>query len=205
MNQEITPSSQIEKDLYRFVLYLNDQVIAEKVFPAYLYNHYTRFNLDIRPISPEIIKSFQHVLSNKDEQIAFDLYEYNLLGHYKEYNDHFLKSESKLVTNPNGKMENGRYVNEFEKFRFVLYINNKHIIERNFSVYNYNPKVRFSVDLVDTFDEAVEKVKGYIKKKDLNNMWEEFTIMNNYNMTVDKIRVLSKEEREKLLSKLSSN
>ncbi len=175
MNQE----NSTERDFYRFVLYLNGQIISQTEFPAYVYNQNVRYFVNIKELAPEFIKSLQGVLSSRDENLELTFNGYNL---FKEYQKQL--SINKKVVNafpaPLNKLDRineeeyveGRYTNKGEQFKFILYINENHIIERNFYVKNYNPKSRFSADLVETIYDIVSDIKQHIKKNDDVYMWQ---------------------------------
>lgn len=176
-----TEGTVAEKDFYRFVLYLNGQPISQTEFPAHTYNQNVRYFVNIKELAPDFIKSLQNVLSLKDKDLNLKLENYNFI---KEYNK-VLSINKKLISlSPElnkinrlseGTYLDGRYVNEQEQFKFVLYLNENHIIERNFFVKNFNPKSRFSIDLIETIIEIIDDIKNHIKKQDSQYMW-----VNNY-------------------------
>lgn len=62
------------------------------------------------------------------------------------------------------------------QFEFALSINGNKIISRYFSADEYNPKVRYSVDIRDMVDEIVEKIREGLKQKDVDFMWEQYDL-----------------------------
>jgi hypothetical protein len=229
-NQENFNESNLNsvwEETFKFGLYLNNEPIMERIFPADLYNQSIRYSINIRDISGEIINRIQKVLQKDNSQIStqinnidiFSKYKDSLrysLGNYNMYEYDYSKRnkngsvvESKNNVKTNGQIAKGYYHDENEQFKFGLYLlkheveknktSSKIIIERNFFVERYNPKTRFSQELLDEFNSISFQIEEKIKQSDVSNIWDEFDIKNYYNYTIDKIRRMSKEERDKAL------
>ncbi len=162
----------MDKDLFRFVLILNDEKISERTFPGDMYNQYVRFGVDIKAIASNIIKGFQSILSTDKKDLNYVIHGIDVL---KEYTNslkinNISISDSKLKpASKNGKYienEGGKSYYECldEKFKFVLYINDNMVIERNFFVKNYNPTSRFSLELSNEMNYIVNDKQIHIKK-----------------------------------------
>jgi hypothetical protein len=190
------------KDQYRFVLYLNDGPILERVFRADVYNVKSR-TLNLKDVANDIIKGFRTILSNKDSNLTIDKY----LKTYKSGVKFFgltndedksvrvsLTPEQELLNNANDY-----YSNANENFKYVLYYND--VIERNFCIKNYNPNARFSLDLTNYFNDIVEKyIEPHIKQKDCDLMWNEYNIKNRHGFDIDTIRQFNAEQKEKMMA-----
>jgi hypothetical protein len=53
-------------------------------------------------------------------------------------------------------------------FKFGLYQNNEPVIERSFSADNYNPVIRYSVDIRDRISEIISKLSKTLSRKSLS-------------------------------------
>lgn len=180
------------KEQYRFVLYLNDEVVTERSFPSEVYK--TKF-ANLRELAPDLIKMLQQTLSKQN--VTTKLNGYDLIGEYlKSYNPYKDKVFSKLervsegeYINNNGevifKVKNGSHYqtrdgetayfnNKEEQFKFIVFLGDSLVIERNFFVKRYNPKTRFSLELNETVLDIVELLKNQIKIIDTNHSLNQF-------------------------------
>jgi hypothetical protein len=176
---------------FKFALLLNNKVITERIFPKHFIN-----NINLQDVAKTYIRQFKQTLStpDKDLRIAGDIKNYqgyksgiptnvtnkktNELINYIKAAE-FAKlpdSENKTVRlSTGGKSDEGFYINDQEKFKYVLYNEGTDekgnptkdiVIERNFMVENYNPNVRFSYNLTDTFSDIVTDIQSQLKKRD---------------------------------------
>ena len=83
---------------------------------------------------------------------------------------------SNQTENVNEVKKEKRKENQFE---FSLAINGNKIISRYFSADEYNPKVRYSVDIRDMVDDIVEQIRYTLKEKDVDYMWEQYDLRPN--------------------------
>ena len=63
------------------------------------------------------------------------------------------------------------------KFEFALFINDYKIISRFFSADEYNPKIRYSVDIRHLVDDIVEMIRADLKKKDFDHQYGEYDLL----------------------------
>jgi len=185
--------------------------ISEKIFSADLYNPVVRYSVNIREMIPKIILSLQNVLQLRSKDLTFvDQHGYNSLEYYKRicnlnnlnyfklrvparYNKVNWTSTLKVPTPVRGGTE----------FKFGLYINSNTIVERNFYVDNYNPETRFSDELIKVMDENIDRIKKYLKRSDLNHMWDDYKIITTYGLNIQQVRELSKEKRDEFIRRVS--
>ncbi len=195
---------------FRFVLFLKADKITEELFSADLYNPVVRYSVNIREMIPTIISSLQKTLSTRSNDLSFvDKHGYNTLKYYKhlcEINelDYFKLRipQQQVKINPlTGKPYSQKGGTEF---KFGLYINQNTIVERNFYVDGYNPEARFSNELVKTIGRIVEALEDYLRKTDVNHMWDDNLLISVYDFKIQQVRDLSKEKREEMLSKTSN-
>ena len=197
----------LSKENFKFVLYLNDEPVSEIAFPADAYNQYVRYSVNIKDIAGEMIKKFQTILSTTSNKLNFEYCGYNLLKMYKDsipVNISF--KDTKLYRKSEGSSaDKGYYTNPDEQFKFILYVNDNHVIERNFFIKKFNPESRFSVDLLDYMLEISDSLQIYLAKKDVENMYEEFDIKKVFNKSITEIRTLNKFDRDNLLKQIYNN
>jgi len=85
------------------------------------------------------------------------------------------------------------------QFKFSLFLNNNYIIEREFTVYNYNPESILSKEFIDVTSLIVREIKEFIYKSDINQIYDDGYLMENHGLTIPQIRALTPEERKHLL------
>jgi hypothetical protein len=89
-------------------------------------------------------------------------------------------------------------VEEYQ-FKFSLFLNNNYIIEREFTVYNYNPESILSKEFIDVVNLVVREIKSLIYTSDINQIYDDGYLMENHGLTIPQIRALTPEERKHLL------
>jgi hypothetical protein len=198
-----------QENNFKFRLLLIEENIAEKIFSADLYNPVVRYSVNIREMIPRIIGSIQKVLQTKSKDLTFvDENNYNTLLFYKkmcEINnlDYFKLRVPVQYPKSNVSPDTKHYQKRGgTEFKFGLYINSNTIVERNFYVDNYNPESRFSSELVDVINVIVENIEKHLKNSDLNHMWDDYKIINNYGLNIQQVRELSKEKRDEFLRRM---
>ncbi len=198
-----------QENNFKFGVFLRNESVGEKIFSADLYNPVVRYSVNIRDMIPKIIGSIQNVLQSKSNELSFeDQFGYNSLKHYKKICEINELDYYKLrVPIQHPKPSYGNNPKPYQQrggteFKFGLYINANTIVERNFYVDNYNPEARFSVELKTTVDRIVENLKGYLKKSDLNHMWDDYKIINTYNLNIQQVRELTREKRDEFLRRV---
>lgn len=198
-----------QENSFRFVLYLRNEKVSEKLFSADLYNPVVRYSVNIREMIPKIIGSLQDTLQTKSKDLSFvDKHKYNSLQFYKKICDINELDYYKLkVPAPFPKTN---YTNGVKphlqrggtEFKFGLYINSNTIVERNFYVDNYNPEARFSGELIKVIDRIVENIEKYLINSDRNHMWDDYKIINTYSLNIQQVRELSRERRDEFLRRV---
>ncbi|MFW6247073.1 MAG: hypothetical protein ACOC22_02780 [bacterium] len=196
---------------FRFNLYQEDVLLYERCFDADQYNPFTRYSIDIRGLLPKAITTMQKVLSKKNyctsfepekDGESFDFYQYNqkLIKSYPHYQRGEMYYNPKSVTQHIGEMTiKGVYC------KMGFYINDKTIVEREFYVDGFNPVSRWSVDLVQTCEYISNLILEKIKESDVNNMWDDYDLINKYNFSINYVRELSDYKRKELLRKIKHN
>lgn len=162
---------------FKFALLLNNKVITERIFPKNFIQ-----NINLQDVAKTYIRQFKQTLSLKDQDLRIagsnkktnELINYIKAAEFAKLPD----SENKTVRLSTGTMsDEGFYVNDQEKFKYVLYNEGTDekgnptkdiVIERNFMVQNYNPNVRFSYNLTDTFNDIVNDIQSQLKKRDFD-------------------------------------
>lgn len=185
-----------QKNNFKFGLFYKDRVISEKIFSADIYNHLCRYSVNIKDWTNLIKHEFQEVLSRRDNNLTTTLNGYDLLI---PITDSFFGSfhGKDVYTQEKDGIEDG--------FKFKLQINDNIIIERVFSVKNFNYKSIYSTELIDLIFDWVERIEDKIKTLDEQQMWEEEDILANTKLSRSEIRALSKDERQKQLKKINYN
>jgi hypothetical protein len=206
----------MSKQNYRFSLLLNDEVITERIFSADSYNPEVNGHANIRDMAvedpnskdapTEIMRNFQQILSLHSSKLSFIINGYDTLKYHKRWLASYGNSESLIRRKSEGGLDDkGYYQNPDEKFKFVLYLNDVNLIERNFLVKRFNPESRFSVELTNYLEDVVHNIQNFLRDKSNSFMYEEYDITNKYNMEVSDVKLLSKEERKRLLNKIYNN
>lgn len=90
------------------------------------------------------------------------------------------------------------FVEELQ-FDFAFYLNENYIIQRKFTVFNFNPETFMSEEFIKVNNEICNVIKNHIKKGDIQNQYNEYEIMEKHGMSYNDLKVLSQEEKRKLL------
>jgi hypothetical protein len=101
-------------------------------------------------------------------------------------------------TIPFVKIRQIEFVEELQ-FDFSLYLNENYIIQRKFTVFNFNPDSILSEEFIKCNNEIVSVIKNHIKKTDIESQYMDFEIMEKHQMLYNDLKALSQEERKKLL------
>jgi hypothetical protein len=96
------------------------------------------------------------------------------------------------------KIRQIEFVEELQ-FDFALYLNENYIIQRKFTVFNFNPDSVLSEEFIKANNQIVSVIKNYIKKNDIDAQYLDFEIMSKHDMPFNDLKVLSQEEKKKLL------
>lgn len=176
---------------FRFSVYNKDSLIIERIFTADVFNPSIR--VDIRENIPHFIQKLQDVLSG--DYYPNDEYGKYLNWYKKELKKYNISVESNLKNTNRFSKQFG----ESSDCKFVLYINDNTIVERDFYVNNYNPEKRFSFELKDLIDEICETAFQSLKRDDMNYIWDDNDLMNIYGLYINQIRELSPEKRKEYI------
>jgi hypothetical protein len=84
-------------------------------------------------------------------------------------------------------------------FDFSLYFNDNYIIQRKFTVFNFNPNSIFSEEFIKAFGEICSAIKNHIKKSDVDTQYLDYEIMCKHEMGYNELKALSQEEKKKLI------
>lgn len=183
-----------QKNNFKFGLFYKDRTISEKIFNADIYNHLCRYSVNIKDWANLIKHEFQEVLSKRDKDLNNTLNGYNIL--LSKEQSFFGEMDGKdIYTQEKDGVEDG--------FKYKLQINDSIIIERVFSVRNFNYKSIYSTELINLMSDWVERIEERIKLLDEQQMWEEETLLTYTRLTRQEIRNFSKEEREIQLKKIN--
>jgi hypothetical protein len=170
-----------ERTYFKFGLYLDNQIISESIFDAEAYNPPTRYTVNIKDMGRDIMSSFRKVLSDQNSRLNFIYGPYNL----KNFDYGIQVPED--TTNA---------------FKYVLYNNDNTIIERTFSVRNFNPQSIFSTDIVEEVKFWAGRIQNHIKARDNDHMWDEYNLMNRYGLSIVDVRALTVAKRNEMLAKI---
>ena len=90
------------------------------------------------------------------------------------------------------------FVEELQ-FDFSLFLNDNYIIQRKFTVFNFNPETFFSEELIITVSDILRQIKKYIKNSDIDTQYLDYEIMHKHDMPYNELKLLTQEEKKKLL------
>ncbi|HOD62297.1 MAG TPA: hypothetical protein PKG96_09385 [Bacilli bacterium] len=191
---------------FRFSLYQGNVLLGEKVFDADQFNPFTRYSIDIREILPRAITKLQKVLSKRsyvtelNERLDLFQYHQKMISLYpQEYRGGMRYNPQPIVQQIEEKVIRG------VECKIGFYINDKTIVERLFYVDGFNPVARWSVDLIDTVVEVGNTIFNHIKRDDIDNMWDDYDLINIKGLSINQIRELPPAKREEMLRKLRKN
>lgn len=182
-------------NVFKFGIYIGDDMICERIFSGNDYNQATMYQIDVRPIINSIQKRVQNLLSSNN--LTYDILGYSILKYYKNNSD-----LSKLNIPKTKSIEVNNKTFSGVEIKIGFYLNDNTILERFIYLNKYNPTSRFSNELYSTVLDIVEDLKNKIKQDDINLMWEDYGLINKYNLHISQIRELSKEERRNLLNRI---
>lgn len=190
---------------FRFSLYQEDVLFCEKMFNADLFNPFTRYSIDIRKLLPDIISNFQRVLSKKEYEVNYSIgsgESYDFWEYYKKCTyDEKLGRIFKYLPKIKEYNIDEKYIKGVE-CKLGLYINENPIVERIFYVNGFNPMSRFSVDVLNETTYATDLIINHIKKSDVENMWDDYDLINQRGLSINQIRELHPHKRSEMLQRL---
>lgn len=201
---------------FRFLLKQGDTLLCEMFYDADMFSPYTRYSINIRSILPRAITKLQKVLSKKNYNTVLELGRVDTNDDESDMLiiDNLEYVQSLITSYPDYQRFKMRYLpqavcREIEEktirgveCKIGLYINNNPIVERDFYVDGFNPNSRYSLDVVNTVVEIGNTIFDNIRENDINNIWDDFDIINALGYTINQIRELSVSERVRLLNRL---
>jgi hypothetical protein len=96
------------------------------------------------------------------------------------------------------KIKQIEFVEELQ-FDFSLYLNENYIIQRKFTVFNFNPDSILSEEFIRINNDICNSIKSHIKKADIDAQYLDYEIMTKHDMAFNDLKTLSQEEKKKLL------
>lgn len=99
---------------------------------------------------------------------------------------------------PFSKIKQIEFVEELQ-FDFSLYLNENYIIQRKFTVFNFNPDSILSEEFIKINSDICNIIKAHIKKADIDAQYLDYEIMCKHDMPFTDLKALSQEEKKKLL------
>ena len=193
------------ENLFRLTLYQGNMVLAERIIDADLFNPLTRYSIDIRRILPKTITNLQKLLSRKLYDV--ELNGYNLFE-YEKKNVKSFPNEMRRDIQYNPQSVQFKIDNKTIKgveCKLGLYINDNPIVERLFYVDGFNPVVKSSVDIIDEINIITNNIFKLIKEKDIENMWDDYDMINKLGMSINKIRELTPAVRKRIIRNMNNN
>lgn len=183
----------------------NEEVLlVEKVFDADVFNPFTRYSIDIRDILPHSITKLQKLLSKRNYDTSLDVGN-DVSIDFKTYNNALIKSyrndwKKGLWYSPKSQRQviDGKVIKGVP-CRLGLYINDNPIVERIFYVDNFNPVVRYSMDVVYAVIDIVDEIFMQIRDSDVKNMWDDYDLINKKGYNINQIREMSHSKRAYLI------
>ena len=202
----------IEKEFnndFRFQVTQGDVVLCECAFNADNFTPFTRYSINIRDLLPSFITHLQKTLSKKTYMTTFyqkSKNNYDVIYDFNEYreeciNKYAIKHKYLMRYNPYTVIQKieDKTIKGVE-CKMGLYINNKPIVERTFYVDGFNPMVRSSVDIVDAAVYITDKIERRIIDTDIDNIWDDYDLINKCGLNMSQIRELTLDRRKFLLS-----
>lgn len=198
-------------NIFRLSLYQEDILLCEKMFNADNFNPFTRYSIDIRDLLPKAINILQKELSKKSYDVdysvgndkTYELYdEYlDIIDSYKEKYGNRVRYNPRVITQHIVNNNVNMTIRGVE-CRLGLYINENPIVEREFYVDGFNPVSRWSVDLLDTFLSISENIEERIKCNDVNNIWDDYDMINILHINFNQIINFSPQQRKQCIDKI---
>ena len=183
--------SQTENNHFKFEFTVKGKILYQRIFDSDVYNHNTRYSVYIADIYKEMQKDIIHILTSKRNSLTLQT-KYSK-KRYDTYN-----VDSPILSIPNESMY------DTDAFMFTFYINNHIIINRKFTLYqkdnsNFYTHSLFSMELYNILDYYCSVIQNHIKKKDEEQLWQEYYLMTYHNIQPKESRELPADKRKKLL------
>jgi len=192
---------------FKFQVTQGDVILCECLINADSFTPFTRYSINIRDMLPSFITSLQKILSRKSYLTTYDCYD-EMIYDFNEYrqeciNKYPIKFKHLMRYSPFSVVQKIEDMTiKGVECKMGFYINNKPIVERTFYVDGFNPIVRSSVEIVNVSIEITEKIKQRIIETDINNIWDDYDLINKCGLKMIEIRELAPERRKFLLSSI---
>lgn len=112
-------------------------------------------------------------------------------------NDSLVDVQTKSII-PFTKIKQIEFIEELQ-FDFALYLNDNYIIQRKFTVFNFNPDSILSEEFIRINNEICNLIKNHIKRADIDAQHIDYEIMCKHDMPYNELKLLTQEEKKKLL------
>jgi hypothetical protein len=99
---------------------------------------------------------------------------------------------------PFAKIKQIEFVEELQ-FDFSLYLNENFIIQRKFTVFNFNPDSILSEEFIKINNDICNVIKRQIKEADIKMQYADYEIMTKHEISFADLKLMSQEEKKKLL------
>ena len=99
---------------------------------------------------------------------------------------------------PFAKIKQIEFVEELQ-FDFALYLNENYIIQRKFTVFNFNPDSILSEEFIKINNDICNIINNHIKKADADAQYIDYELMRKHDMAYNDLKALSQDEKKKLL------
>jgi hypothetical protein len=197
----------MQENTFKISLFQESNLVCERGFNADVFSPSVKSPVDIRNILPSIISRLQRGLSKKEyytefttgEELVYDMFEYrnNMIETYPD------KYQALMNFTPQVKRQviENKTISGVE-FKFSFFVNENLIVERVFYVNGYNEEVKYSMDLYFMINDICNQIYSYLKKCDVEHIWDDYDLINSYSMTIQQIRELLPNKRNELLRKL---
>jgi hypothetical protein len=197
----------MQENTFKIALFQENDLVCERGFDADVFSPSVKSPVDIRNILPSIISRLQRGLSKREyytefeanNELVYDMYEYRneMIESYPK------KYQSSMNITPQIKKQviESKTISGVE-FKFSFFVNENLIVERVFYVNGYNEEVKYSMDLYFMINDISNQIFSFLKKCDIGHIWDDYDLINSYNMTIQQIRELPSNKRNDLLRKL---
>ncbi len=185
---------------FRVTLHQDNILFCERIIDADQFTPPTKSNINIKSKLNKIISNLQDVLSMKSYETTYQ--KYDMLKYQKNMVLSINNTTEQKISNYKPKpktQEFGGWISKGVDFRFSFFINDNLVVERVFLVDGFNPDSRWSIDVVNAFNQICSDIVDHLKRVDIKNIWDDYDIISKFGITINAIRELSSEERGRML------
>lgn len=202
-------NDNIKAKLFKFGVYQGDNILCEVSDSAEKFNPAIRNSVKIRGDIFQIINKLSKVLSQQKYNTVYGLGKDNKSLNFKklagieiEKYPKFIKDDIYFGLKPKVKANPYNEYNVGVECKFVLYINNYTIVERDFYVEGYNSDVKYSTDIIDVCEDILGGILDKLRKEDINFAWENKDINDRFGLNYMQIFELSQEQRSSYIKQI---